>query len=187
MAQQTMNNNSYGYVKIVAPGTNLSLCIVVKQNNTVVDIGFLPQPSSGDFLYHRWDLNQRPDTFCRQFNRYATQAKSTVKLTPDAFIEAYSYTGVKETEVRVKQYKDYLSGDLFTNPGIQKGRISRSLIRKGIMYRQPCRDTGNIKEQFTYRYRDSLCIRLYDERSIRVAVFVCAKSSGSTECPGIQR
>lgn len=41
---------------------------------------------------------------------------------------------------------------------------------------------------FTYlQYRDSLCIRLYDERSIRVAVFVYAKSSGSTECPGIQR
>eukprot|EP00105_Crassostrea_gigas_P042167 XP_019926315.1 PREDICTED: uncharacterized protein LOC105336599 [Crassostrea gigas] len=36
---------------------------------------------------------------------------------------------------------------------LQKGRISRSLIRKGIMYRQPCRDTGNIKEQFTYRVK----------------------------------
>lgn len=42
-----------------------------------------------------------------------------MKLSPDAFIEAYSYTGVKETEVRVKQYKDYLSGDIFTNPGLK--------------------------------------------------------------------
>lgn len=36
---------------------------------------------------------------------------------------------------------------------LQEGSISRSLIRNGIMYRQPCRDTGNKKEQFTYRVR----------------------------------
>ena len=33
----------------------------------------------------------------------------------------------------------------------QEGRISKSLITNGIMYRQPCRDTENKKEQFTYR------------------------------------
>lgn len=37
----------------------------------------------------------------------------------------------------------------------QEGRISRSLIDKGIMYKQPCRDTGNKKEQFTYRVRNA--------------------------------
>nr|XP_034337034.1 VWFA and cache domain-containing protein 1 [Crassostrea gigas]XP_034337496.1 VWFA and cache domain-containing protein 1 [Crassostrea gigas]XP_034337917.1 VWFA and cache domain-containing protein 1 [Crassostrea gigas] len=113
----------YYWTPIVAPGSNLSLCIVVEQNNTVADIDFTPQPSSGDFLYHRWDLNQWPAPFCRHFNRYATQAKCTVKLTPDAFTEAYSYTGVKETEVRVKQYKDYLSGDIFTNPGLKASAV----------------------------------------------------------------
>ena len=35
----------------------------------------------------------------------------------------------------------------------QEGIISRSLISNGIMYRQPCRDTENKKEQFTYRVR----------------------------------
>lgn len=136
--------------QIIAPGSNFSLCIVTEQNNIVRNIESIPQPSQGDFLYHRWDLNQWPAPFCRHFNRYATQGwfidprkllftvlilfiwifvlyfflqftseKSTVKLSPDAFIEAYSYTGVKETEVRVKQYKDYLSGDIFTNPGLK--------------------------------------------------------------------
>lgn len=37
----------------------------------------------------------------------------------------------------------------------QEGRISRLLIDKGIMYRQPCRDTGNKKEQFTYRVKNA--------------------------------
>lgn len=59
-------------------------------------------------------------------------AKSTVKLTPDAFKEASSYTGITETEVRVRQYKEYLSGDLFTNPGLK--------VRKKIM----------IQEKFTW-------------------------------------
>ena len=46
-------------------------------------------------------------------------AKSSVKLTPDAFIEPYLYTGVKETELKVQQYKDYLSGERSTNPGLK--------------------------------------------------------------------
>lgn len=36
----------------------------------------------------------------------------------------------------------------------QEGKISRSLRHKGTMYKQPCRDTGNKKEQFTYRVRN---------------------------------
>eukprot|EP00105_Crassostrea_gigas_P035327 XP_019919475.1 PREDICTED: VWFA and cache domain-containing protein 1 [Crassostrea gigas] len=114
----------YYWNPIVAPGSNLSLCIVMKQNNTVSNKDVLTRPSDGDFLYHRWDLNQWPAPFCRHFSRYATEAKSTVKLTPDAFIEAYSYTGVKETEVRVKQYKDYLSGAIFTNPGLKASAVN---------------------------------------------------------------
>lgn len=35
----------------------------------------------------------------------------------------------------------------------QEGKISDSLIEENIMYKQPCRDTGNKKEQFTYRVR----------------------------------
>lgn len=116
-------NAVYYWRPIVAPGSNLSLCIVIKQNNTVYNRDVVTQPSDGDFLYHRWDLNQWPAPFCRHFSRFATQAKSTVKLTPDAFIEAYSYTGVEETEVRVKQYRDYLSGDLSTNPGLKDSAI----------------------------------------------------------------
>ncbi|XP_034328195.2 VWFA and cache domain-containing protein 1 isoform X2 [Magallana gigas] len=114
----------YYWTPIVAPGSNLSLCIVMKQNNTVSNKDGLTRPSDGDFLYHRWDLNQWPAPFCRHFSRYATEAKSTVKLTPDAFIEAYSYTGVKETEVRVKQYKDYLSGAITTNPGLKASAVN---------------------------------------------------------------
>uniref|UniRef100_K1QK79 VWFA and cache domain-containing protein 1 n=1 Tax=Magallana gigas TaxID=29159 RepID=K1QK79_MAGGI len=228
----------------IAPGSNLSLCIVMERNNTVSDIENFNQPISGDFVYHRWDLNRWPAPFCRHFSRYATQAKTTVKLTPDAFKEASLYTGVKETGVRVKQLKDYISGDITTNPGLKtsaiksirltypmeklwmttskeeapylvwryvmtedgvqrqypgvrltddydhklrpccilidnsgflvmhpyyiettspiegqihitylEGKISRSLIEENIMYKQPCRDTGNKKEQFTYRVK----------------------------------
>ncbi|XP_034314932.2 VWFA and cache domain-containing protein 1 isoform X1 [Magallana gigas] len=121
-SQQSLNAVFY-WTPIIAPGSNFSLCIVTEQNNIVRNIESIPQPSQGDFLYHRWDLNQWPAPFCRHFNRYATQEKSTVKLSPDAFIEAYSYTGVKETEVRVKQYKDYLSGDIFTNPGLKVSAV----------------------------------------------------------------
>ena len=46
-------------------------------------------------------------------------AKSTVKLTPDAFIEPYQYTGIKETQVTVQQYKEYLSGERSINPGLK--------------------------------------------------------------------
>lgn len=56
--------------------------------------------------------------FLNIFFFYQT-AKSTVKLTPDAFTEASSYTGTTETEVRVRQFKEYLSGDLSTNPGLK--------------------------------------------------------------------
>uniref|UniRef100_A0A8W8N3R2 VWFA domain-containing protein n=1 Tax=Magallana gigas TaxID=29159 RepID=A0A8W8N3R2_MAGGI len=109
--------------KIVALGSNLSLCIVMERNNTVSDIENFNQPISGDFVYHRWDLNRWPAPFCRHFSRYATQAKTTVKLTPDAFKEASLYTGVKETGVRVKQLKDYISGDITTNPGLKTSAI----------------------------------------------------------------
>lgn len=61
------------YYQIVAPGSNLSLCIVMKQNNTVSNKDGLTRPSDGDFLYHRWDLNQWPAPFCRHFSRYATE------------------------------------------------------------------------------------------------------------------
>lgn len=61
------------YYQIVAPGSNLSLCIVMKQNNTVSNKDVLTRPSDGDFLYHRWDLNQWPAPFCRHFSRYATE------------------------------------------------------------------------------------------------------------------
>lgn len=60
-------------------------------------------------------------------------AKSTVKLTPDAFTEASSYTGTTETEVRVRQYKEYLSGDLSTNPGL-KVRKKDTRKEKGNWY-----------------------------------------------------
>ena len=46
-------------------------------------------------------------------------AKSTVKLTPDAFIDPYQYTGIKETQVTVQQYKEYLSGERSINPGLK--------------------------------------------------------------------
>lgn len=46
-------------------------------------------------------------------------AKTTVKLTPDAFLEPSLYTEVSETEVRVKQLKDYISGDININPGLK--------------------------------------------------------------------
>ncbi|XP_065942394.1 VWFA and cache domain-containing protein 1 isoform X1 [Magallana gigas] len=111
------------WTPIVAPGSNFSLCIVMEENNVVRNIDVPTQPSNDDFLYHRWDLNKWPGPFCRHFSRYANQGKTTVKLTPDAFIEAYSYTGVKETEVRVKQYKDYLSGAIFTNPGLKASAV----------------------------------------------------------------
>ena len=45
--------------------------------------------------------------------------------------------------IGVKQFADFIF--------FQEGRISKSLISNGIMYRQPCRDTENKKEQFTYR------------------------------------
>lgn len=111
------------WAPIVAPGSNLSLCIVMEKNNTVSDIENLNNPISGDFVYHRWDLNRWPAPFCRHFSRYATQAKTTVKLTPDAFKEASLYNGVKETGVRVKQLKDYISGDITTNPGLKTSAI----------------------------------------------------------------
>lgn len=121
-SQRIITANFY-WTPIVAPGSNLSLCIVMEQNSVVEKIDALLQPSDGDFLYHRWDLNQWPAPFCRHFSRYATQAKSTVKLTPDAFTEASSYTGTTETEVRVRQFKEYLSGDLSTNPGLKASAI----------------------------------------------------------------
>ncbi|XP_065940278.1 VWFA and cache domain-containing protein 1 [Magallana gigas] len=121
-SKRTMKAVFY-WAPIGAPGSNFSLCIVMERNNTVSDIENLNNPISGDFVYHRWDLNRWPAPFCRHFSRYATQAKTTVKLTPDAFKEASLYTGVKETGVRVKQLKDYISGDITTNPGLKTSAI----------------------------------------------------------------
>lgn len=59
--------------KIEAPGSNFSLCIVVKRNSIVSDIENLNNPISGDFVYHRWDLNRWPAPLCRHFSRYATK------------------------------------------------------------------------------------------------------------------
>nr|XP_019926041.2 VWFA and cache domain-containing protein 1 isoform X1 [Crassostrea gigas] len=126
-SQRIITANLY-WTPIVAPGSNLSLCIVMEQNSDLGKIDALLQPLDGDFLYHRWDLNQWPAPFCKHFSRYATQAKSTVKLTPDAFKEASSYTGITETEVRVRQYKEYLSGDLFTNPGLKASAIQSTRL-----------------------------------------------------------
>ncbi|XP_022331617.1 VWFA and cache domain-containing protein 1-like [Crassostrea virginica] len=114
---------SYHWTPIVAPGSNLSVCLVMEVNNTESTITNLLHSSPGDFLYHRWDLDKWPVPFCRHFSRFATQAKSSVKLTPDAFIEPYLYTGVKETELKVQQYKDYLSGERSTNPGLKPSAI----------------------------------------------------------------
>lgn len=61
------------FFKIVAPGSNFSLCIVMEKDNIVSDIENLNHPISGDFVYHRWDLNRWPAPFCRHFSRYATQ------------------------------------------------------------------------------------------------------------------
>lgn len=61
------------FLKIVASGSNFSLCIVMEKDNTVSDIENLNNPISGDFVYHRWDLNRWPAPFCRHFSRYATQ------------------------------------------------------------------------------------------------------------------
>lgn len=61
------------FIKIEAPGSNFSLCIVMERNNIVSDIENLDQAVSGDFVYHRWDLNRWPAPFCRHFSRYATQ------------------------------------------------------------------------------------------------------------------
>ncbi|XP_022331682.2 VWFA and cache domain-containing protein 1-like [Crassostrea virginica] len=113
----------YHWTPVMAPGSNFSMCLVMEFNNTEFSITDQPQPVHGDFLYHRWDLEHWPAPFCRHFNRYATQAKSTVKLTPDAFIEPYQYTGIKETQVTVQQYKEYLSGERSINPGLKASAI----------------------------------------------------------------
>lgn len=60
------------FFKIEAPGSNFSLCVVMEKNNIVRDIENLNQPISGDFVYHRWDLNRWPAP-CRHFSRYATR------------------------------------------------------------------------------------------------------------------
>ena len=221
--------------QIVAPGSNLSVCLVMKINNSVSSITDQIHPSPGDFVYHRWDLDNWPAPFCRHFNRYATQglflplliivpiiiiikliidlpdsyhlcvrctinnlkisqtasylvcfsnslviwskyhisrcelfvflllwfnqyfpvnilflkipvticaawkwqkcllqvymcfllllASSTVKLTPDAFTESYLYTGIQETQVRVQQYKEYLSEERSINPGLKVRKL----------------------------------------------------------------
>nr|XP_022331553.1 VWFA and cache domain-containing protein 1-like [Crassostrea virginica] len=113
----------YYWTPILAPGSNLSVCLVMKINNSVSSITDQIQPSPGDFVYHRWDLDNWPAPFCRHFNRYATQASSTVKLTPDAFTESYLYTGIQETQVRVQQYKEYLSEERSINPGLKAAAV----------------------------------------------------------------
>nr|XP_022294872.1 VWFA and cache domain-containing protein 1-like isoform X2 [Crassostrea virginica] len=115
----------YHWTPIVASGSNYSVCLVMKLNNTEFSIIDQPQPIAGEFLYHRWDLMGKdwPGPFCRHFKRYATKGNSTVKLTPDAFIEPYQYTGIKETQVTVQQYKEYLSGERSINPGLKVSAI----------------------------------------------------------------
>ena len=60
------------------------------------------------------------------FHLYILQAKTTVKFTPDAFTEPYLYTGTKETEVRVQEFKDYLSGKRVTSPDL---KVRKLIIR----------------------------------------------------------
>ncbi|XP_062591885.1 VWFA and cache domain-containing protein 1-like [Saccostrea cucullata] len=116
----------YYWAPIVASGSNLSLCLVMAKNNSLTSLAFHSRPSvqSNDFVYHRWDLTTWPQPFCRHFNRYATKAKTTIKLTPDAFLDPYEYTFVEETESRIKQYEDYLSGKITTNPGLKVEAIN---------------------------------------------------------------
>ncbi|XP_022300000.2 VWFA and cache domain-containing protein 1-like [Crassostrea virginica] len=120
---QQIINASYHWTPIVAPGSNLSVCLVMDENNSELSITNVLHSSPGDFVYHRWDLDKWPGPFCRHFNRYATQAKTTVKLTPDAFTEPYKYTRTKETEVRVQEFKDYLSGKRVTSPDLKPSAI----------------------------------------------------------------
>ncbi|XP_078333915.1 VWFA and cache domain-containing protein 1-like isoform X2 [Crassostrea virginica] len=114
---------TYYWSPIVAQGSSYSVCLVMKVNNTKYSIIDHPQPIPGDFLYHQRDLENWPSPFCNNFERYATQAKSTVKLTPDAFTEPYLYTGIQETQVRVQQYKEYLSEERSINPGLKASAI----------------------------------------------------------------
>ncbi|XP_061178007.1 VWFA and cache domain-containing protein 1-like [Saccostrea echinata] len=116
----------YYWAPIVASGSNFSLCLVMSKNNSLTTLADRSRPSvqSNDFVYHRWDLTTWPQPFCRHFSRYATKAKTTIKLTPDAFLDPYEYTYVEETETRVKQYTDYLSGTITTNPGLKVDAIN---------------------------------------------------------------
>lgn len=68
----------------------------MEQNSDLGKIDALLQPLDGDFLYHRWDLNQWPAPFCKHFSRYATQGVYiSEKITSSMYIwcsNAFSVT-----------------------------------------------------------------------------------------------
>ncbi|XP_048728643.2 VWFA and cache domain-containing protein 1-like [Ostrea edulis] len=122
---QRILNAVYYWTPIVAPGSNFSLCLVMEKNNTITVLRDVPRHGAHDFVYHRWDLTTWPAlSNCRHFNRFATKATTTVKLSPEAFINPYEYQSVEETERKVQQYTDYISGDISTNPGIKASAVN---------------------------------------------------------------
>lgn len=62
---------------------------------------------------------------------FLSEATTTVKLSPEAFINPYEYQSVEETERKVQQYTDYISGDISTNPGI---KVKQNHFYTCIMY-----------------------------------------------------
>ncbi|XP_061186991.1 VWFA and cache domain-containing protein 1-like [Saccostrea echinata] len=112
-------------------GSNFSLCIVFPNQSLKRNLNDLPASSTA-FMYHRWDLTNWPSPVCRQFARYATTEHSSVKLTPEAFVDPGEYLDTEETKSDVRKMEDLVSGVITTNPGIKRSAINGVLATEEI-------------------------------------------------------
>ncbi|XP_074609249.1 VWFA and cache domain-containing protein 1-like isoform X2 [Acropora palmata] len=76
--------------------------------------------NSYSFHYHRIDLIS-PTKPCRYFQQEAIKETTVVKFAPGAFVDPYSYIGLKETKIGVRILDDYMRGKSEENKILKPG------------------------------------------------------------------
>ncbi|XP_006817010.2 VWFA and cache domain-containing protein 1-like, partial [Saccoglossus kowalevskii] len=104
---RVVDEPSQYFCKAVGDGIPYVICVVIadRDKQTKLDA---QTPTGSDFMYHRIDISH-PDSVCRNGKRKATTDHSTVKFSPNAFIEPKKYASGKETSALVEHYTEYMN------------------------------------------------------------------------------
>nr|XP_006816526.1 PREDICTED: VWFA and cache domain-containing protein 1-like [Saccoglossus kowalevskii] len=91
----------------IGGGTPYVLCLVVADSDIQTELN-AQTPTGNDFVYHRADL-RRSTQECRHFNRRAITEQSSVKFSPEAFVDPQKYLSEEEDVHIVQAYTNYMN------------------------------------------------------------------------------